>query len=200
MQYVVGGSVRKAGKRVRITAQLIDAETGKHLWAESYYRELKDVFAIQDEITRKVVNALQVKLTLGEFARYRKSPTQNFEAYGLYLRARKSFFRFTKEGNSRAKELALEAIELDAKFALAIALLAWTHMNDARFRWSSDPARSFELAESTARRALEIGENALAHLLLSRLYAYQRRYPQAIAEAERAGGLAPGSGTTRLVR
>ncbi|MEE8435232.1 MAG: adenylate/guanylate cyclase domain-containing protein [bacterium] len=193
VRYVLEGSVQKAGKRVRITAQLIDAATGKHLWAESYDRELKDVFAIQDEITRNVVQELQVKLTAGEFAHYTRA-TQNPEAYDLFLRGSKFWFRFTKEANSRAKELFLEAIELDAKYPQPVAFLAWMHMNDARFRWSKDSARSFELAESTARRALEIGEVAAAHALLSRLYTYQRRYREAIAEGERARELEPGNG------
>jgi len=194
VRYVLEGSVQKAGEKVRITAQLVDAATGKHLWADRYDREFKDVLAIQDEITRKVVRELQVKLTAGETASYWHATTQNPEAYELYLLGRKIYFRYTKEANSRARGLWLEAIQLDPMFATVIGSLAWTHMNDARFRWSSDTARSFDLAESTARRALRIGEVPVAHRLLSRLYTYQRRYDEAIAEAERALELEPSNG------
>ena len=96
MRYVVEGSVRKAGNRVRINAQLVDATTGYHLWAERYDRDLQDIFAVQDEVTQKIVFALKVKLTEGEQARFRQAPTDNLDAYDYYLRGQEYLWRFTK--------------------------------------------------------------------------------------------------------
>lgn len=105
VRYIVEGSVRKAGNRVRITAQLIDATTGGHLWAERYDRELQDIFAVQDEVTQKIVLALEVKLTKGERERLTSRSTDNVEAYDYYLRGVEQFNTRTKEGNLQARQL-----------------------------------------------------------------------------------------------
>ena len=105
VRYIVEGSVRRAGERVRITAQLIDAQTGGHLWAERYDRDLKDVFAVQDEVTRRIVSALEVKLTEGEEQHLHDKGTENLEAYESLLRGKHSYLRFTKEANDEARQM-----------------------------------------------------------------------------------------------
>ncbi len=192
VRYVMEGGVQKAGNRIRINAQLVDAVKGNQLWAESYDRELKDVFALQDEITRKVVTEMAVKISWGEMARSWTHATENYEALDLYFQADKLFSRFEKESNVRARELLTKAIELDSKFARAIAFLGWTHMLDVRFGWAKDPAESFRQAEELANQALAIDDTVyLAHGLLSRIYTGKRQYEQAIAAGERAVEVEP---------
>ncbi|MFN2303702.1 MAG: tetratricopeptide repeat protein, partial [Anaerolineales bacterium] len=127
VRYVIEGSVRKAGDKVRITAQLIDAKTDQHLWAERYDRELKDIFEIQDEITMKILAALQVKLTEGEQARVYEKGTNNLEAYLKVLQGRKIGNRFNREANALARKMYEEAIVLDAGYAMAYLRLSATH-------------------------------------------------------------------------
>ena len=123
VRYVLEGSVQKAGHRVRVTAQLVDATTGHHLWAERYDRELKDLFALQDEITVKILTALQIKLTDGEQARTWHT-TDNLEAWGLVVKGSDLFGRFAKEDNAKARKLFERASEIDTGYALALTMLA----------------------------------------------------------------------------
>src|SRR5713101_8283615 len=127
VRYVLEGSVRKAGDRVRITAQLVDATTSYHLWADRYDRDLKDIFAVQEEISRKIVAALAVQLTAGEHARLGRQYTDNLEAYDYLLRGSESLGRYTKETNVQARQMFEQAIALDPTFALAYALLSVTY-------------------------------------------------------------------------
>ena len=124
VRYALEGSVRKAGGRVRIVAQLIDGETGGHLWAERYDRDLTDVFAVQDEITHRIVESLRVKLLPSERQAIAKVPTQNVKAYQYYLRGRQFFHRQTRNSLEIAKRMFLWAIDLDANYARAYAGLA----------------------------------------------------------------------------
>jgi adenylate cyclase len=132
VRYVLEGSVQRSGDRLRITAQLIDALDGRHLWAEKYDRVIKDVFELQDEITKKIITALQVKLTSGEKASIYAKDTNNLEAYLQYLQASEYRLHATKEDTARARKLSEEAIALDPKFARAYALLGTTYMWEAR--------------------------------------------------------------------
>jgi adenylate cyclase len=111
------GSVQKADGRVRINAQLVDTTTGHHLWAERYDRELKDIFALQDEVRQKIVFALKVKLTPEEQERFQRFPTDNLEAYDLLLRGVEYCYRFTKEANAQARQMFERAIALDPQYA-----------------------------------------------------------------------------------
>src|SRR5262249_39289990 len=139
VRYVVEGSVRRAGPRVRITAQLIEAATGGHLWAERYDRELTDIFALQDEITQKIRHALNVTLAPEERARFRRAPTANLEAYDAYLRGEAALRRQTHDATTQAREFFARAIALDPQYAAAYAgrgfadWLAWI------WQWSADP-------------------------------------------------------------
>src|SRR5437867_12069146 len=128
VRYLVEGSVRKAGNRVRINAQLVNATTGGHLWAERYDRELQDIFALQDEVTQKIVFALKVMLTPDEQVRFRQAPTNNLDAYDSFLRGQAYFWRFTGEANTQARQMFERAIELDPQYAGAYAILSRTYL------------------------------------------------------------------------
>ena len=194
VQYVVEGSVRKSGDRVRITAQLIDALTGRHLWAERYDREPKDFFALQDEITLKILNSLNVKLTGGERARVYGKGTENLEAYIKVLQGREYFWRLDKEGNILAKKLFEEAIAFDPKYPAPYWLLGMAYMMDVWFGWgqpTEDPlSRVMELAQKTI--SLDDSDSN-AHGLLGAAYRMKMQYDKAIAACERAVALDPNS-------
>jgi len=194
VRYVLEGSVRKEGNKVRITAQLIDAIAGHHLWADRYDRELKDVFALQDEITLKIVNALQVKLTEGERARMWVKGTNKLDAYLKQLEAYENLYRFNKENNTLARQLAKEAIDLDPQFASAYMTLGKTHMMDVWLKTSSSPKQSIAMAIEVTQKAIAIDEShAEAHGLLGFLYTMTGEYEKGIEEAQKAVGLDPNS-------
>src|SRR5206468_610646 len=139
VRYVLEGSVRKAGSRVRITAQLIDATTGYHLWADRYDRDLKDIFAVQDEVTQQIVAALKVQLTGGEQGRWGRTPTNNLEAYDCFLRGLEYHAQRTQEANARARQMFERAIALDPQFAVAYAFLGRTYLMELVFQWDENP-------------------------------------------------------------
>jgi adenylate cyclase len=191
VRYVLEGSVRKAGDRVRISAQLIDPPTGYHLWAERYDRDLTDIFALQDEITEKIVKALEVKLTEGEQEQVARRYTENLEAYDYFLRGRAYQVRATIEDNTREREMFERAIELDPSFAGAYAVLSHTHFRDWRNQWSEDP-QTLERAFEAAQKAVALDDSLpLAHTYLAWAYVWKKQHEQAIAEAERAIALDP---------
>jgi adenylate cyclase len=192
VKYVLEGSVRKAGGKVRITAQLADAQTGHHLWADRYDRDLKDIFAIQDEITMKIITALQVKLTEGEQARILGKGTDNLEAYVKFLQSREHFFRMNKQGSMRARQLAKEAISLDPEYAGPYTILALTHMMDLWFKFTESPKESMKMALEAAQKALTLDDSDPGtHVGLCMLYIMQRQHDKAIAAGERAVLLSP---------
>jgi adenylate cyclase len=194
VRYVLEGSVRKAGDRVRITAQLIDATTGNHLWAERYDRELKDIFALQDEITMNILTALQVKLTEGEQARISVTGTDNLEAYLKVLQGREHSHHFTREGNVLARQMYEEAITLDPEYARTYWLLSITHLTDLFLGVSKNPRQSMARIKELAQKALALDKSsANAHQALCFLYTMLRQYEKGIAEGERAVGLDPNS-------
>jgi adenylate cyclase len=194
VRYILEGSVRKAGNRVRITAQLVDAVTGHHLWAERYDRDLDDIFALQDEITMKILTALQVELTEGQQARVYGTGTNSFEAYMKFLQARKFFTLsgISKEAVALSRQIAEEAIQLDKDYPAPYVQLAWTHWFDARFGLTDSPTESFKQAHAIAQKA-EALDDALpdVHALLAGIHLYQRRHDLAIAKGERAIALGP---------
>ncbi|MBI4637269.1 MAG: adenylate/guanylate cyclase domain-containing protein [Candidatus Rokubacteria bacterium] len=196
VRWVLEGSVQKAGERVRIQAQLIEAASGKHVWAESYDRDLKDVFAVQDGILRSVVTELGVKLAWGEEFRSWVHATENLQAFDHFLQADKLYMRFEKEANAQARGLLLKAIELDPKFARAIAFLGSTHVSDAFFGWAKDSDQSYRQAEDLATRAVALDDrDYLAHAVLSRIYAQKGLHEQAIAAGQRAVEVEPSNAT-----
>jgi adenylate cyclase len=192
VRYVLEGSVRKSGNRVRITAQLIDAISGGHLWAERFDRDLTDIFAVQDDVTQQIVGALDVNLTEGERQRLASEHTGNMEAYDLFLRGRELWHRLTKETNLAARDLLQRSIEFDPKFASAHAILALTHVLDYLNGWSPSPPRSREQAEEVAMRAVALDDrDPWAHWALGVANLFMRRHDDAISEARRAIVLNP---------
>jgi len=191
VKYVLEGSVRKAENRVRITAQLVDTTTGGYLWAERYDRDLKDIFALQDEVTQKIVSALVVKLTEDERERLVRKGTDSLEAYDHTLRGMDYFFRFTKEANDKARQMFEKAIDMDRKYALAHTWLGWTYWVDYSFGWSLD-LQLLDRAFESAQRAISLDDSVSeAHALLGKVYLWKRQHDLAIAELEKTLNLNP---------
>jgi len=194
VRYVLEGSVRKAEDRVRITAQLIDALTGHHLWAERYDKDLKDIFDLQDEITMKIITELQVKLTDGEQARLFAKGTGNLQAYLKYLRAREHFQTQTKENNALARRLLEEVIALDPGFPQAYISLGATHWMDIFLKSTKSPKASLQRAFELTKKALLIDDSSPQALSqLGWLYTLAREHDKGITECERAVALNPNS-------
>ena len=194
VRYVLEGSVQKSGDRLRITAQLIDAKTGNHLWSERYDRELKNLFDLQDDITKNVITALQVKLTEGQIASIFSKGTKNLEAYLKLMKGRLHHHRFNKNGNETAKRLYAEAIALDPNYANAYVSLAWTYYNEANFGWTKTPAKSYEKAMELAKKAVSIDkQNAHAYTALANVYAKTGQFEKAMAAQKKALSLDPTS-------
>ncbi|MBM4307802.1 MAG: tetratricopeptide repeat protein [Deltaproteobacteria bacterium] len=193
VRYVLEGSVQKSGDRVRITTQLIDAITGRHVWSEHYDRELKDLFALQDEITIKIMNGMSIELTEGEQARrWTKAGTTNLKALEKNYQALAFFMRNTKEDHDTARQLYEEAIALDPKFVWPYVHLGYTYFMEARYGWSEAPAKSYQMAFELAQKALALDDSDdRVHTLLSFLYLVKREYDKSLSEAKRAVALNP---------
>jgi TolB-like protein/Flp pilus assembly protein TadD len=165
--YVVEGSVRKAGDRVRISAQLIDATTGAHVWAETYDREIRDIFALQDEISEAIVAAMHPELRRSDQERAARSNPQNLSAWDAAQRGWWHLRLFTKDDIAEGRSLFQRAIEIDPQFAQAFAGLAFTHMIDIDHQWSNAAEQSNAKLYRAARRAVELdSEDALVQLAL----------------------------------
>jgi adenylate cyclase len=192
VRYVLEGSVRKSGDRIRVTAQLIDVKTDQHVWANRYDRELKDVFAIQDEITMNIIIALQVKLTEGEQAALRVRGTDNLDAYLKMLLASEYFRQFSKEGNILARQKYQEAIALAPDYATAYVGMAGTYITELWHGWSDSPAESLKLAMEYAQRCLALDETSSdAHTTVGLVHLVMRQWEKAIEECELAVSLNP---------
>ena len=193
VRYVMEGSVQKSGDRVRITVQLIDAITGHHIWSERYERDLKEIFALQDEITIEVLKAVQVEVTAGDQYRYWiKWGTKNLKAYEKTLQGLDRAGRATKQDNAYARQLYEEAIALDPNWLWPQVHLGWAHFWDARAGWSQSPRKSVKKAFELAQKILAVDDSLdLAHSLLAAVYAKGGKYEKALAEAERAVSLNP---------
>ena len=193
VKYILEGSVRKVGNRVRITAQLIYGTTGHHLWAERYDRKLEDIFAIQDEVTFKILKELQVKLTSGEQARLYFKGTDNIDAYLKLLQARSNLYRGDRLGNNMARQICEEVIAIDPKWELPYSAVGWTHWMDARMAWSDSPEESVRKAFQCAQKSISLNESAIAHALLGWVYLITGAHEEALSEGERSIALAPSS-------
>jgi adenylate cyclase len=199
VRYVLEGSVRKDGDNIRISAQLIDALTGNHLWADRYDRNMKDIFAVQDEITKKIITSMQVKLTEGEQARAQSTGTKNLEAYLKVLQGRGLNNRHNPESTALARQLAEESIALDPKYAEAYALLAATHLNDYWMGIGKSPKDSLERSRELLQKAIILDDTyALAHALLGYIFSFTGQHDKAIAEGEKALALNPNSADSHM--
>jgi adenylate cyclase len=190
VRYVLEGGVQRWDSRVRITAQLVDAMTGYHIWAERYDREVRDIFTLQDEVTQQIVRALAVKLTEGEqgrIARVRTSP----EVYDLVLRGSVERRRTTREANAESRRLYAKALDLDPTYAQAYMGLSWAHLQSWQLLWTTD-RDTLERAQELAERAIVLDDTlAAGHSLLGQIYLWKKDHDRAIAQAERAVALAP---------
>ena len=192
VHYVLEGSIQRSGDHVRITAQLIDALTGHHLWAERYDRKLSDIFALQDDITEQVTMALKVKLTEGEQARIRRRHIKNKEAYEYFLRGQEIYRTFTKENNDQARKLFEKTVALDPNSALGWNWIGWTHYRDGRFGWTDTPNKSLALAEELAHKILAMDDSmAEVYSMLSLVYMARKQHDKAVAYGEKVLSLAP---------
>ena len=196
VRYVLEGSVRRAGARVRITAQLVDAGTGGHLWAERYDRNVGDIFALQDEVTQKIVTALAVKLTRNEQERLERRYTDNLEAYDCLLQGLGYFYLFTKDGNDRARSMFDKAIDLDPGFALAYSRLGLTHWQEWCFGWSQS-LECLDKAFQLAQKAIALDDSLPEpHGILGMVCLWKKEHEQAIGHLQRAIALNPNSADT----
>jgi adenylate cyclase len=194
VRYVLEGSVRKSEDRIRVTAQLIDVKTDQHIWAERYDREIKGVFAIQDEITMNIIIALQVKLTDGEQAVLRARGTDNLDAYLKLLQAMDYVKQMSKEGNILARQKYQEAIALVPDYATAYAGIAGTYLGEVMVGWSDSPPQSLKLAMEYAQKCLTLDDSsAEAHAVLGLIYLVMRQWDIAVKECELAVSLNPNS-------
>ena len=191
VRYVLEGGVQRSGSRVRITAQLVDASTGYHIWAERYDREVNDIFALQDQVTQQIVRAMAVKLTEGEKGRLGRPPTGVVEAYDLVLRGHEERRLTTRDGNAQARRLFVRALDLDPGYAAAYLGLSWTHLQSWQFLWSTD-RESLARARDLAERAIALNESLVgAYHVLGQIYLWMKEHDRAIAQAEHAVALAP---------
>src|SRR6516225_5938451 len=189
--YVVEGSVRRGGERVRITAQLNDVATGSHLWAERYDRDLADVFAVQDEITEAIVASIEPQLYAAEHFRSKRKTPDSMDAWGLVMRALSHFWRITRADFVIAQELLEKAIARDPQYGQALAVLSTCHSVCAYNGWS-EMATSVPIAERAALAAVRAdSEDPWAHHALGCVHVLLRRFDEALAEFELALNLNP---------
>ena len=195
VRYVLEGSVRKAGNRLRISAQLNDAATDRHVWADRYDRDLEDVFAVQDDVARSVVEALAIALKPDEQERVGRPPTENIAAYDVYLRTRATPYPPTRENILTAQQAYKRIIEIDPTFVGGHAGAALTSALSVMFGHSDEPEAEAEDAVRTAQKALGIDSQfALGHSALGLAYLASRRNDEAVSAARRAVELQPSDG------
>jgi adenylate cyclase len=200
VRYVLEGSVRRSGERLRITAQLIDATTGNHIWAERYDRPVRDVFDVQDEITREIVLALSVELTDGERSRIFSRSTRSLEAWLAAIRGFDHWIEGSPKGIREARAHFERAVAIDPNYVLAFAFIGWTHYTEMRFGFSADPKASLAKADEIAEKcvAMNPGE-AHAHGLRSCVWVLQGRFADAVRESEIAVAASPNDAHLQVV-
>lgn len=192
VRYVLEGSVRRAGDRIRVTAQLIDAESGHHVWAERYDRDLVDVFAVQDEITHEITVEMHVHLREGDQARMWAGGTRDVRAWEMITRATELKDKEIFEDNLQGRLLAEEALNIDPTYARAWVVLGLLHWNDAFWEWADSRQESLALADSAARKALQLEPDYPdALILLAHVFRLRAEHEQAVEMAEKAVTLSP---------
>ena len=186
VRYVLEGSVRRSGDRLRITGQLIDASSGVHVWSERYDRAVNDIFAVQDEITENVVASIEPQLYAAENLRSEGKTTESLDAWGCVVRAMPYVWTWVAQDNQRAVELLKQALEADPHYARASGLLAWAYAARAQLGWS-DASEELEKALTMARQAIEQDwEDPWAHLCAGYVHMVSRRFKPAVQELNAA--------------
>ena len=197
VRYVLEGSVQQAENRIRVTAQLIDALTGRHLWADRYDRELKDIFSIQDDITRNIITEMAAKLGEGDNERLMQKKAYNVKAWIAYRKGVEQFRLFKKEANLKSRELSETAIDLEPEYSEAYSLLGWTYAWPVRMGISKTPKKDLLKAEELVKKAKTFDlNNSDAQNLLGFIYAVRGQYERAIEEGQAAVELAPNNSDT----
>jgi adenylate cyclase len=197
VRHILEGSVRVAGNRVRVTAQLVDGISGVHVWAENFDGNLDDIFSFQDEITRNIALAMQVKLTYGESARLWEGQTKSLRAWEKMALGRGLFLRFNAIDNREARRVFKEALDIDPNYAGALVLLAHTYWWEARFDTSADKEHCLQLAEQHVERALGIDPNlGFAYMMSGGIAFLRDRHDEAIRLCQKAVDLAPSDAWT----
>jgi TolB-like protein/class 3 adenylate cyclase len=192
VRYVVEGSVRKSGDRVRITAQLIDGTSDHHVWAERYDRRLDDVFELQDEMTREIVTSLEVKLSEGEQVRVWRRQAGDFSAYEHFARGRERVMDFSRESNAQAIVELQTALDINPNFGVAYAFLGWVETSNARFGWSDNRDEALERAREYAEQAIANADDpGIGYALLGSVNFYQGKFEDAVAAAKQAVNISP---------
>ena len=187
MRYLLEGSIRRAGDRIRVNVELTEAAAGLHVWSETYDAEVKDIFAVQDDIARRVVGAAAVKLTRFERERVLTKPTENLAAYEYVLRGRDFLAHPTREQNDEAQKMFQRAIDLDPSYAAAYAALGGAYYETVVSGWTEFREDEVERAESLAQKSLALDPaTTSAYLLLSSVNMYRRRYDLALGQVDRA--------------
>ena len=200
MRYILEGSVRKAGNRIRLTAQLIDAETNHHLWAERYDRSLEDVFEVQDELTGAIYSTLLKKFIDIEFERtIRRKPT-DLDAYSLVLRAYGHIFRMTRADNDAAYEAAEAALALDPHYSRAHSTMAWVYLYRVFLGQADDPMQALEMGRLEAQKAIEADRNDYwSYGALGGAEIWMGHHERALSALDRAIALGPNSADIRAL-
>jgi len=201
VRYVVEGSVRRAGYRARISAQLVDAIEDKHIWAERYDRDLEDIFAVQDEVTLAIVQAIEPRLISSEQQRALRKPPENLDAWENFQRGMWHLFKYSPEECQAAYSFLQRAIILDPNFAAAHACLGYAHCLRVLHDISADPAEDIELALEAGRKAARLDEHeAYAYLTIGRAKIFQRRFDEALAATDRAISINPNFALAHMIR
>jgi adenylate cyclase len=192
VRYVIEGSVRKASRRVRITAQLVDATTGRHVWAERYDRQIEDIFELQDEMAQTIVGAVEPELSAAERERAARKPPESLDAWETYQRGLWHLWSFTQEDNAEAQRVLRTAQELDPGFATAYAFEYYSHYLDAMLGFSEAPGESLAAALTAAKKALALDDkDPVAYFALGRVYMMHGKHDASVAELETAISLNP---------
>jgi len=187
VRYVLEGSVRRAAERIRVSVSLTDTGRSALLWSEKYDAEPKDIFAVQDQITRRISGALAVQVTSLELARSAAKPPDNLQAYDLVLRGREFLSRVTRSNNAEARGMFERAIELDPNYAPAYIGLGYVNNSAVTEGWTEEPSETLERAESLARRAVGLDDlSPAAHALLGKVLVHFGDYDTALDELKRA--------------
>jgi len=197
-RYLLEGSIRKSGSRVRITAQLVDTTTGHHVWVEKFDRDLEDVFALQDEITERIAATLEPALGKADLTRSKAKQPDNLDAWDFWLRGRSYLDEWAKDATAKAREMFERASEMDPDYAEFFADLAWTHSRDLLLETTDERGGSIAKMYEAARRAVALDDaSSRAHFRLSTAYLWRNEHDLAIAEGRRAVELNPMSADAR---
>jgi TolB-like protein/Tfp pilus assembly protein PilF len=200
VHYVVEGSVRRVGGRIRIVAQLVDAGSGNHLWAERYDREMQDIFAVQEDVAQSVAATVSGRVEAAGLHRALRLNPSALKAYDLVLRSKALLLRYNRTDNEQSRILLEKAVELDPTSARAHSLLAWCHLYDNMFWWTADRERALGKAYEAAQRAVVLDDSdSFTRLRLGQLHLFRREYDEARSEIEKAINLNPNDSEARGV-